>query len=72
MSEEEQAAKRAKADALYQRRNFSPDEVADAILKAILTNPALSLVGAEAWTTRLLSRFAPALSRRVARIDITP
>lgn len=72
MSEEEQAAKRAKADALYQRRNFSPDEVAEAILKAVLTNPALSLVGAEAWTTRLLSRFAPALSRRVARIDITP
>lgn len=72
MSEEEQAAKRAKADALYQRRNFSPEEVADAILNAVQTNPALALVGAEAWTTRLLSRFAPALSRRVARIDITP
>ena len=70
--EEEQAQKRAKADALYKRRNFSPDDVAEAILKAVLHNPALSLVGAEAWSTRLLSRFAPALSRRVARIDLTP
>ncbi|MDX1802845.1 MAG: SDR family oxidoreductase [Alcanivorax sp.] len=72
LSDEEQAAKRAKAEALYQRRNFSPDEVADAIVDAVLNNPALSLVGAEAWTTRLLSRFAPVLSRRVARLDITP
>lgn len=71
-SEEEQAEKRAKADALYKRRNFSPDDVADAILKAVINNPALSLVGAEAWSTRLLSRFAPSLSRRVARIDLTP
>ncbi len=58
-------------NALYKRRNFSPDQVAAAILDAVLTNPALSLVGAEAWTTRLLSRFAPMLSRQVARLDIT-
>ncbi|HEX4870521.1 MAG TPA: SDR family oxidoreductase [Moraxellaceae bacterium] len=72
LSEEEQAAKRAKADALYKRRNFAPEDVADAVFKAVQKNPALSLVGAEAWTTRLLSRFAPGLSRLVARIDITP
>ena len=71
LSDEQQAEKRAKADALYKRRNFSPDQVAAAILDAVLTNPALSLVGAEAWTTRLLSRFAPMLSRQVARLDIT-
>ncbi|MGJ3257371.1 MAG: SDR family oxidoreductase, partial [Alcanivorax sp.] len=62
---------RAKADALYKRRNFSPDQVAAAIFDAVQNNPALSLVGAEAWTTRLLSRFAPVLSRQVARLDIT-
>lgn len=72
MSEEEQAQKRAKADALYKRRNFSPDDVANAVFKAVLKNRPLALVGAEAWTTRLLSRFAPGLSRAIARIDITP
>ena len=72
VSEQEQAEKRARADALFKRRNFSPDDVAEAILKAVLHNPALTLVGAEAWGIRLLSRFAPALSRRVARIDLTP
>lgn len=72
MSDEEQKKLRAKADALYKRRNFSPDDVADAVFKSVQNNPALSLVGAEAWTTRLLSRFAPSLSRMVARIDITP
>lgn len=72
LSEAEQAAKRAQADALYRRRNFSPDTVADAIFHAVQTNPPIALVGAEAWVTRWLSRFAPALSRRIARIDITP
>jgi len=72
LSEEEQARKRAKADALYKRRNFSPDDVATSVFKAVQNNPALSLVGAEAWTTRLLSRFAPGVSRLIARIDITP
>ena len=72
LSETEQAEKRARADAMYKRRNFSPDTVADAIFDAVQRNPAIALVGAEAWGTRLLSRFAPALSRRIARVDITP
>jgi NAD(P)-dependent dehydrogenase (short-subunit alcohol dehydrogenase family) len=72
MSEEQQAKKRSKADAMYKRRNFSPDDVADAVFSAVQNNRALSLVGAEAWTTRLLSRFAPGVSRMIARIDITP
>jgi len=71
-SEAEQAKKRAQADALYQRRNFSPDDVATAVFKAVQANRPLALVGAEAWTTRLLSRFAPGVSRLIARIDITP
>jgi NAD(P)-dependent dehydrogenase (short-subunit alcohol dehydrogenase family)/pimeloyl-ACP methyl ester carboxylesterase len=72
MSDEEQAKKRARADAMYKRRNFSPDDVATSVFKAVQNNPAISLVGAEAWTTRLLSRFAPGVSRLIARIDITP
>ena len=72
MSESEQAKLRAKADKMYKRRNFSPDDVANSIFKAVQHNNALSLVGAEAWTTRLISRFAPGVSRLIARIDITP
>lgn len=72
LSEKEQAKKRAKADALYKRRNFSPEDVADSVFKAVQKNQALTLVGAEAWATRLVSRLAPGLSRLIARIDITP
>lgn len=72
MSEAEQAKLRAKADKMYKRRNFSPDDVANSIFSAVQHNNALSLVGAEAWTTRLISRFAPGVSRLIARIDITP
>lgn len=72
LSEEEQREKRAKADVLYKRRNFSPDDVAEAVLRAVQKNQGLALVGAEAWITRLLSRFAPSASRMIARIDITP
>lgn len=72
LDSETQRKKQAKADALYRRRNFPPEEVAKSIHKAILTNQPLSLVGVEAWTTRLSSRFTPSLSRRVAQIDITP
>lgn len=72
MSDEEQQQKRTRADALYKRRNFSPDTVADAVFNAVQKNKGLALVGAEAWITRLLSRFAPGASRMIARIDITP
>ncbi|WP_410211234.1 SDR family oxidoreductase [Aquirhabdus sp.] len=71
LTEAEQAKKRAKADAMYKRRNFSPDDVAESVFKAVQNNSAISLVGVEAWTTRLLSRFAPSASRLIARIDIT-
>lgn len=71
LNEAEQAKKRARADALYKRRNFSPEQVADAVFNAVLKNPAVALVGAEAWTTRLLSRFAPDISRLIAKIDLT-
>ncbi|MCC2636814.1 MAG: 3-ketoacyl-(acyl-carrier-protein) reductase [Moraxellaceae bacterium] len=72
VSEAEQVRLRSKADALYKRRNFAPEDVATAVFRAVQDNPALSLVGAEAWATRLLSRFVPGVSRLVARIDLTP
>ncbi|SFL81517.1 SDR family oxidoreductase [Marinobacter zhejiangensis] len=73
LSEEEQTEKRAKADSLYQRHStFTPESVAERICQAVLTNPAISLVGPEAIATRFFSRFAPGVSRLVARLDITP
>ena len=36
------------ADAMYKRRNFSPEQVADAVFDAVIENPAvLPLVGAK-------------------------
>ncbi len=70
LGEAEQAQMRTRAERLYRRRNFSPDEVASAVLQALLSNRPLALVGAEAWATRLLSRFVPQLSRRIARLDL--
>lgn len=73
LSPEEQAEKQAKADNLYQRHStFTPEDVAERICQAVLTNPAISLVGPEALATRFVSRFAPGVSRMVARLDITP
>ncbi|GAA3563157.1 SDR family oxidoreductase [Marinobacter xestospongiae] len=73
LSEEEEQHKRNKAEALYQRGSVvTADDVADRILQTVLTNPALTLVGPEARATRLLSRFAPGVSRLVAKLDITP
>ncbi|KAA1175841.1 SDR family oxidoreductase [Marinobacter salinexigens] len=73
LSDEEQAEKRAKADSLYKRHaTFTPEDVAERICQSILHNPAISLVGPEALATRIVSRFAPTVSRMVARLDITP
>lgn len=72
LSEAEQAEKRRKADALYKRRNYSVDDVADAVFKAIRSNRPLALVGAEARGIRLINRFAPTVSRLMARIELTP
>lgn len=73
LSEEEQAEKRDKADSLYQRHaTFTPEDVAERICQSVLSNPAISLVGPEALATRFVSRFAPSVSRMIARLDITP
>lgn len=72
MSPAEQEQTRAKVDALYKRRNLPPEAVADAVFRALQDNPPLALVGVEARALRLLNRFVPALSRRIARLDLVP
>ncbi len=69
-SEEEQARRRSRTTRLYQRRNLKPEAIARAILDAVENDRAEVPVGAEAHGLRLISRFLPALSRRIARLDI--
>jgi NAD(P)-dependent dehydrogenase (short-subunit alcohol dehydrogenase family) len=49
----------------YEKRNYSPDRVAAAILRAARDNPALLPVTPEAWALYLLQRAAPNLSHRL-------
>ena len=71
VSDEEQERQRSKAKKLYARRNLKPTAVASAILDAVQTGKSEVLVGAEAHATRFLSRFLPALSHRLARVDVS-
>lgn len=69
VSDEEQTRRREKASKLYQKRNLKPEAIAAAILDAVENNRDEVLVGAEALGSRLLGRFLPSLSRRLARLD---
>jgi NAD(P)-dependent dehydrogenase (short-subunit alcohol dehydrogenase family)/pimeloyl-ACP methyl ester carboxylesterase len=71
VSEEEQKRRRDGARRLYQRRNLKPQAVAAAILKAIEQRKPEVLVGSEAHGARLLSRLSPALTRRLARMELS-
>ena len=51
----------------YERRNYGPERVASAIVKAIRKNKGLVLVSPESWLMYYTERFLPILSRFVAR-----
>lgn len=70
VSAAEQARRRALAKKVYQRRNLKPQKVAEAIFNAVQKNRPEVLVGIEAHASRFISRFAPVLSRRLARLDM--
>lgn len=67
LSAEEQAKRLAQAK-LHDKR-YAPEAVAAVVLRAIRRNEPVALAGTEAWTTRLVSRFAPSVSRLLARLD---
>ncbi len=56
--------------ALYQRRNYTPERVADAILSAVRRNRALAPISPEAWVMYFAKRLMPgaiaALGRMIA------
>ncbi|QNE76150.1 SDR family oxidoreductase [Streptomyces finlayi] len=53
---------------LYGLRNYPPEKVADAILKAVVRNQAVVPVTPEARGARLLSRVSPGVLRGIARL----
>jgi NAD(P)-dependent dehydrogenase (short-subunit alcohol dehydrogenase family)/pimeloyl-ACP methyl ester carboxylesterase len=57
---------------LYERRNFTPEQVATEILEAIAVDAPVAVVTPEARVMRALARFAPSLGRRVAMLDTLP
>ena len=53
---------------IYERRNYTPEQVADAILIAVQRDRALAPVALEAWVMYYLKRLSPGLVRVISRI----
>ncbi|MGW8570571.1 SDR family oxidoreductase [Streptomyces niveus] len=69
VSAEEEKRRRKRTARLYGLRNYPPEKVADAILRAVVRNEAVVPVTPEARGARLLSRFAPRTLRAIARLE---
>jgi NAD(P)-dependent dehydrogenase (short-subunit alcohol dehydrogenase family)/pimeloyl-ACP methyl ester carboxylesterase len=69
-SDEEQARLSAHQQASYQRRNFTPERLAKHLVAAVRRNTPVAAISAEAKFFQLGHRYAPALTRRVARLDL--
>nr|WP_313895956.1 SDR family oxidoreductase [Streptomyces sp. YIM 98790] len=66
--EEEEQRRREGVTRLYERRNYPPEKVATAILRAVLENEAVVPVTAEARVLGALARISPRARRALARI----
>ncbi|MET8503801.1 SDR family oxidoreductase [Streptomyces sp. NPDC004787] len=66
--EAEEKHRQQKVSRLYGLRNYPPEKVADAILRAVLRDEAVVPVTPEARGAHLLSRFAPGALRALARV----
>ncbi|MFF4177821.1 SDR family oxidoreductase [Streptomyces sp. NPDC001750] len=64
----EETRLRKRAVRLYRLRNYPPERVADAVLRAVVRNQALVPVTPEARGARLLARFSPGALRGIARL----
>jgi len=65
-----EARSRSRIQKQYEKRNLKPEAVAEAIVDAIIHRRPDAMVGVEVHGIRWLSRFAPAITRRLARLDI--
>ncbi|MDW4908443.1 SDR family oxidoreductase [Streptomyces sp. ADMS] len=66
---EEQARRQKRTARLYGLRNYPPEKVASAILRAVVRNDAVVPVTPEARGAHLMSRFMPRALRALARLD---
>ncbi|MFD8687945.1 SDR family oxidoreductase [Streptomyces sp. NPDC059651] len=59
---------RTRTSKLYGMRNYPPEKVADAILKAVVRNQAVVPVTPESHAARFVSRLSPGVLRGIARL----
>ncbi|MHA5048024.1 SDR family oxidoreductase [Streptomyces sp. SD15] len=65
----EERRRQKKSARLYGLRNYPPEKVADAILRAVVRNEAVVPVTPEARGAHLMSRFMPRALRAIARVE---
>jgi NAD(P)-dependent dehydrogenase (short-subunit alcohol dehydrogenase family)/pimeloyl-ACP methyl ester carboxylesterase len=65
----EEKRRRQRTARLYGLRNYPPEKVADAVLRAVARNQAVVAVTPEARGARLLSRVTPGVLRAIARLE---
>jgi NAD(P)-dependent dehydrogenase (short-subunit alcohol dehydrogenase family) len=69
VDEDEELRRQKSSSRLYGMRNYPPEKVAEAILRAVVRNEAVVPVTPEARGAHALSRFAPGVLRRLARVQ---
>ncbi|MET7714047.1 SDR family oxidoreductase [Streptomyces sp. NPDC005407] len=65
----EEKRRQRKSARLYGLRNYPPEKVADAILRAVVKNQAVVPVTPEARGAHFMSRFMPRTLRAIARLE---
>jgi NAD(P)-dependent dehydrogenase (short-subunit alcohol dehydrogenase family) len=66
---DEEKRRQKRSARLYGLRNYPPEKVADAILRAVVRNQAVVPVTPEARGAHLMARFAPRTLRAIARLE---
>ncbi|MGP4043448.1 SDR family oxidoreductase [Streptomyces sp. 2A115] len=66
---DEEKRRQKKTARLYGLRNYPPEKVADAVLRAVVRNQAVVPVTPEARGAHLMSRFTPRALRAIARME---
>ncbi|MFG2982881.1 SDR family oxidoreductase [Streptomyces sp. NPDC048258] len=69
VDEAEEKRRQERSSRLYGMRNFPPEKVADAILRAVVRNEAVVPVTPESKGALWMSRFAPRTLRRLAKLE---
>ncbi|KAA6220701.1 SDR family oxidoreductase [Streptomyces albofaciens JCM 4342] len=69
VSADEEKRRQAKVSRMYGLRNYPPEKVASAILRAVARNEAVVPVTPEARGAHLMSRIAPRALRALARVE---